>query len=41
MAKKKPTPEQIAEIRAALVEVRRELREVIDFLQAKLDARKA
>ena len=33
-------PEEIERIRAGIEEVQRELRQIIDFLQAKLDARK-
>jgi hypothetical protein len=33
-------PEEIERIRAGIEEVQRELRQIIAFLQAKLDARK-
>jgi hypothetical protein len=39
MAKKRPTPEDLDEIRALLAEVRRDVRELIEFLQARLEKR--
>jgi hypothetical protein len=33
-------PDEIARLRASIEEVQRDLREIIAFLQAKLDARK-
>jgi hypothetical protein len=39
MAKKRPTPDDLDEIRALLAEVRRDVRELIEFLQARLEKR--
>jgi hypothetical protein len=37
MAKKRPTPEDLDEIRALLAEVRRDVRELIELVQARLE----
>jgi hypothetical protein len=39
MAKKSPTPDDLEEIRTLLAEVRRDVHELIEFLQARLDKR--
>jgi len=39
MAKKKPTPDDLDEVRDLLAEVRRDVRELIRFLQARLEKR--
>jgi hypothetical protein len=39
MAKKTPTPDDLNEIRTLLAEVRRDVRELIQFLQARLEKR--
>jgi hypothetical protein len=41
MAKKTPTPDELDEIRALLAEVRRNVQELIEFLQARLEKRPA
>jgi hypothetical protein len=41
MAKKTPTPDDLDEIRALLAEVRRDVRELIESLQARLEKRTA
>jgi hypothetical protein len=39
--KRNPTPDDIAEIRAALADVRREVAKLIEFLQQKLGEKPA
>jgi hypothetical protein len=41
MAKKKPSPEELDEIRAMLADVRRDVRQLIEVLQARLGQRPA
>jgi hypothetical protein len=41
MAKRTPTPDELDEIRALLAELRRDLRELIELVQTRLEQRPA